>query len=93
MCDLVEPVERRRAQAAVDEEGVVVADEREADHADGLEHAVAEEGEAGTRGALEVRRHVWAFDEDGEDDDEHADEGEARGAGKLVDVTIEGERV
>ena len=93
MRHLVEPVQRRRAQAAVDEERVVVADEREADDADGLEDAAAEECEACARVAFELRVDVRAFDEDGEDDDDHADEREARRPRELVDVAVERERV
>ena len=93
MRDLVEAVERRRAQAAVDEERVVMAHEREADHAYRLEHAPAEDREARARVAFELFGHVRALDEHGDDDDAHAHEREPGRARELVDVAVEGERV
>ncbi|KIP10864.1 hypothetical protein PHLGIDRAFT_184043 [Phlebiopsis gigantea 11061_1 CR5-6] len=91
--DFRKPVERRRLQAAVDEQRVVVADEREADHADGLEQPGAEHGEPLRRVALQVGRDVRALDEHRRHDDHHADEREPRRARELVDVAVEREGV
>ena len=71
----------------------MVAHEREADHADGLEDPRAEHGEPLVGIALELRSDVRALDEHGGDDDDHADEGEPRRARELGDVTVERERV
>lgn len=71
----------------------MVAHEREADHADGLEDARAEDREALRGVALELVRDVRALDEHGGDDDQHADEGQPRGARELRDVAVERERV
>lgn len=40
-----------------------------------------------------MRCDAWAFEEDGENDDEHSDESESGRAGEFVDVSVEGERV
>ena len=93
MRHLREPVKRRRAQAPVDEQRVVVAHEREADDADRLEDARAEHGEALRGVALELGRHALALDEHGDDDDHHADQREEGRASELVDRPVQGERV
>ncbi len=93
MRDLVEPVQGRSPQAPVYEKGVVVAHEREANHADGLEHPIPEDGKARARVAFQVWGDVWAFDEYRGDNNEHANKCQSGGAGELVDVAVEGERV
>ena len=86
-------VKRRRAQAPVDEQRVVVAHEREADDADRLEDARAEHGEALRGVALELGRHALALDEHRDDDGHHANQREEGRARELVDRPVQGERV
>jgi hypothetical protein len=95
MRDLREPVERGRAQAPIDQQAVVVAHEGEGHDADGGEDVFAYDGRRGEWGewwASEVGGNPGGLKEDGKDDDEHADEGEAGGSGELVDVPVQGER-
>ena len=70
-----------------------MAHKRETDHANGLEDAWTGDGVAFGRVAFEFGGYGGAFDEDGENDDDHADEREARRPRELVDVAVERERV
>lgn len=86
-----EPVQRRRAQTAVDEQRVVVAHEREADHADRVKYPRADDAPPRARGAAQVGVDARAFDEHGRDDDNHGEERKGRRACELVDVAVERE--
>lgn len=90
---LREPIQRRCSQASIYQQRIMVADERKANDADRLEDTRAHDGIALRRVALQFRSHMRALDEHRGDDDDHADEGEARGPRELVDVAVEGERV
>lgn len=71
----------------------MMAHKRKANNPNRLKNPGLDPREPFTRVPFEVWGDVRALDEDGGDDDEHADEGEGGCAGELVDVAVEGERV
>ena len=70
-------IQRRRPQTAVDQQRIVVAYERETDHADGLEQPRPQKRESFTGVSFQFGCHLGPFDENGGDDDQHADECES----------------
>ena len=55
----------------------MVTYERETDHADGLEQSRPQKRESFAGVSFQFGCHLGSFDEDGGDDDEHADEGQS----------------
>lgn len=78
MSDIVEAVHCGRLQAAVDEQRIVMTNEREAYDPNGLEHARPDEGEALRRIAFQLGCDVRTFDKDRGDDDQHPYERKTR---------------
>lgn len=70
-----------------------MADKRETDNTDCLEESRPQERKPLARISFEFRCHLGPFDEYGGNDDEHADEREAGGSRKFMDVAVERERV
>ncbi len=66
-----------------------MANEGEADDTDGLEHAVPQERKARRWVAFEFLGYMWAFYEDGGDDDKHADKRKPRCTREFVNVAVE----
>ena len=87
------PIQRRCPQTAVNQQRIVVAHIREADHAYRLHDPGLYDREPLLGVALEVGRDVRALDEHGGDDDDHPDQREPGRARELVDVAVQGERV
>lgn len=71
----------------------MVAHECEADHADRLEHAGSEHREPLSGITLELGWYARTLDKHGGDNCDHAEESEKRSACKLVDRTMQRERV
>jgi hypothetical protein len=71
----------------------MMADKCETDDANCAEYTGLDDGEPFGRVTFIFGWDVGALDEDGGDDDEHSEEGEAGSAGELVDVTVEGKWV
>jgi hypothetical protein len=70
-----------------------MADESEADNADGLGYLWRNECESLGGIAFEIRGHIIAFNEHGDNNNNHPNEGKAGCTGQLMDITIEGERI
>lgn len=66
-----------------------MANEGEADDANSLEYAVAQERETCVGIAFEFLGYVWSFYENRCDDDEHADKRKSRCTREFVNVAVE----
>lgn len=71
----------------------MMAHKRETNNPNRLKYSRLDNGETFGGVAFEEGRHEGTFVDDGEDDDEHAAEGEGGGDGEFVDVAVEGEGV
>ena len=70
-----------------------MANECEADDADGLEDSWTYYCKSLTWIAFEFGRDVWAFDQDRCYDNEHADQGQTGCSREFMDVAVEGQGV
>jgi hypothetical protein len=93
MRNLSEPIEGWRFQAAVYQQGVMMAYKRKADHPNRLEDPRVNYREPFTGVTFQFWWDVWALDDNGYDDYEHADEGKPGCAGQFMDVAVERERI
>jgi len=88
-----ESIQRRRAQAPIDEEWIMVTDERETDNPNGLKDTRLDDGVAFGRITFKKWWHQRPFEDDWRYDYEHAAEGKGRCDGKFVDVAIQWKRI